>query len=376
VNTIDPAAPKSDSNDADPIAANHDEAGIGGAVVLRDGEAAALSAIPDRNAKHTRPANRLDRWSDGKRRAYSSWRNARQRCRNPKNRDYPAYGGRGIGFAAVWDFFEAFHVQMGNAPPGHTLDRIDPNGDYCPGNCRWALPRAQARNRRSNHRVEHREQVHSIAEWADETSIPADAISARLARGWESDRALGTPYRPRPRGFREGLQPEEHRRGGAEEVDFMQMTLDELARYAFTVPALEMTFSRACAETFPGFFVRPWRSKQFTLVDHLLHDVPLRHAGRIVVTVVRNWVEFVSFTAGFGEFVTPEYPTIEFVCRNLGAATNFYAKKAKPLDVPDTATFEQILAAIDLAEKSGSTPSPTPKANGSSSTEGTAQGDV
>ena len=81
---------------------------------------------------------------------YTAWLAAKKRCENPKNASYPYYGGRGVSMCPSWanDFGE-FLRDMGRRPsPSHSLDRIDPEGDYTPGNCRWVLPEVQARNKR------------------------------------------------------------------------------------------------------------------------------------------------------------------------------------------------------------------------------------
>lgn len=78
---------------------------------------------------------------------YISWASMRQRCLNPRHRFFWCYGGRGIGICAEWASFERFYADMGRRPKGKTLDRIDPDGDYSPGNCRWATILQQNRNR-------------------------------------------------------------------------------------------------------------------------------------------------------------------------------------------------------------------------------------
>jgi hypothetical protein len=80
---------------------------------------------------------------------YQSWRAMKSRCLNPKATGYKAYGARGVAICDRWRTdFAAFLADMGPRPDGHSLDRIDNDGNYEPGNCRWATPKQQAANRR------------------------------------------------------------------------------------------------------------------------------------------------------------------------------------------------------------------------------------
>lgn len=81
---------------------------------------------------------------------YRTWLNILSRCQNPKNLQYPGYGARGISICESWKTFEGFYSGVGDPPfEGATLDRINNDGNYCPGNIRWATRAEQNRNKRN-----------------------------------------------------------------------------------------------------------------------------------------------------------------------------------------------------------------------------------
>lgn len=82
-------------------------------------------------------------------RTYRSWDSMKQRCLNSNDPSYPRYGGRGIEICSQWLTFIGFYADMGERPEGLTLDRIDNDGNYEPGNCRWATAKEQRANQRS-----------------------------------------------------------------------------------------------------------------------------------------------------------------------------------------------------------------------------------
>lgn len=90
-----------------------------------------------------------------------------------------------------WRQFENFLADMGRRPEGTNLDRINNLGNYEPGNCRWATPKEQARNRRSNKSLTLNGETKPLSAWAEQFGLCPETIGARLKRGWPPERAVG-----------------------------------------------------------------------------------------------------------------------------------------------------------------------------------------
>lgn len=129
-------------------------------------------------------------------RTYYAWTSMIQRCENPAKKSYPRYGGRGIRVCERWRVFENFLADMGEAPEGFSLDRIDNDGNYEPQNCRWASTAEQNRNRSITRRITAFGKTQCLAEWAREVGINEDALRFRLKRGLPPEVAFTMPITP------------------------------------------------------------------------------------------------------------------------------------------------------------------------------------
>lgn len=121
---------------------------------------------------------------------YRVWQGMRERCTNQKHRWYKRYGGRGIYIAPEFLRFEGFYAYMGDAPPDTTLDRIDNDGPYAPGNVRWADHKTQHRNTSAVRLLTFNGATKSIAEWAEDRGLKHSTLWRRIKAGWSVERAL------------------------------------------------------------------------------------------------------------------------------------------------------------------------------------------
>lgn len=133
---------------------------------------------------------------------YKRWKAMLQRCTsNPEAEHFKNYAARGLTVCDRWrESFEAFRDDMGECPDSTmTLDRIDNERGYEPGNCRWATMAEQNLNRRSVLQLTHAGRTLCASQWAAELGMSANTLLMRLRNGWSTDRALTTPVKPQNR---------------------------------------------------------------------------------------------------------------------------------------------------------------------------------
>lgn len=128
---------------------------------------------------------------------YSSWQHMKDRCSKPNHQHAKYYYAKGIRVCERWnESFDAFIADMGLMPsPKCQIDRVDSNGNYEPGNCRWATSVQNGRNTSRNHKITSRGKTHCISEWSEILGIKASTIANRLWKGWSTESALWTPVR-------------------------------------------------------------------------------------------------------------------------------------------------------------------------------------
>lgn len=126
---------------------------------------------------------------------HRAWQNMRLRCLCPGTNGYKNYGGRGIKVCRRWYSFPLFVKDMGPKPEGTTLDRIDNDGNYGPGNCRWSPRHAQDRNKRNNVNIKFNGITMVQRDWARAVGLSPQIVSYRIKAGWSVDAALTTKPR-------------------------------------------------------------------------------------------------------------------------------------------------------------------------------------
>jgi hypothetical protein len=117
---------------------------------------------------------------------YTSWSDMRNRCNWSGCKQFKDYGGRGIKVCERWSSYQNFLVDMGRKPPKTTLERIDNDGNYEPGNCRWATRKEQSANRRTDARtriIKWNGESKSLRGWMIATGLTRKSILKLLERG-------------------------------------------------------------------------------------------------------------------------------------------------------------------------------------------------
>ena len=118
----------------------------------------------------------------------------RKRCFNKLDKSYPKYGGRGISICERWADYANFLQDMGEAPEGMTIDRIDVNGNYEPDNCRWADALTQMNNMRTNILIRYKGETLTVKQWSRRLNMPYHALYQRLFKlSWPVEKAFTLP---------------------------------------------------------------------------------------------------------------------------------------------------------------------------------------
>jgi hypothetical protein len=131
-----------------------------------------------------------------KTREYKIWVFMLQRCYNPATNSYKYYGAKGVTVCDRWKRgFVFFLEDMGEAPNGTSLERVDRTVNYCKENCVWADDITQANNKSNNVVVEFKGKSMTLKQWSREVKIDYHALYYRWQRGWGVERMLTTPSR-------------------------------------------------------------------------------------------------------------------------------------------------------------------------------------
>lgn len=134
---------------------------------------------------HARKGNHSGMWE--------SWSSMIGRCTNPNNPAFPRYGGRGITVCPRWMVFENFLADMGDRGADKSIERIDNDGNYEPGNCRWATRMEQGSNKRNNRLITHNGETLTLSQWSRRTGLSLQTIFCRIKNGWSESKAVSHP---------------------------------------------------------------------------------------------------------------------------------------------------------------------------------------
>lgn len=129
---------------------------------------------------------------------HQTWLSMRGRCTDHTFKNYPHYGGRGIKVCERWlNSFPSFLEDIGLRPSkNHSLNRVDNNGNYEPGNCQWATNTEQQRNKNNNHLITINGKTKCLTEWCKEYGLRPGTARARIRDyGWPEVKAITTPAR-------------------------------------------------------------------------------------------------------------------------------------------------------------------------------------
>lgn len=143
-----------------------------------------------------RTASRFTKHGGYKTGEYKSWNAMMQRCHNENDTSYPYYGAKGIAVCHQWhgpQGFLRFHAYIGERPSGMSIDRIDNDKGYEPGNVRWATDKQQTNNRSTSKLLTFRGETMNSRDWGARLGMGKNTISERLRAGWSVERALTEP---------------------------------------------------------------------------------------------------------------------------------------------------------------------------------------
>jgi hypothetical protein len=134
---------------------------------------------------------------------YNVWTLIKKRCCNPSDEAFKNYGGRGITICDEWNNdFMAFYNYVGPRPSKkHSIDRINNNSGYRPGNVRWATRYEQNNNGRNNHEITIHGWTMNLGQWAHFVGKSRQTIFSRLQKGWYPAKAIFYPILPRGRNY-------------------------------------------------------------------------------------------------------------------------------------------------------------------------------